>query len=291
MGKSSWSVDEDDTQEIDRTLTHYEHGSEEWRLILKEAHEDVSLRAFLEARGINPADPTAPAGPLRDTVLRKIKPLVLFRQGLSRVNPATGKRNRRSRKLRTEFFGLPAVFDISDGNPRFLKRIIEEMCAAAGLLNITGTPMVPRNTQSKILNIISLQFHSYIRGIPGSQTTLENGEEVFLYSLLHRIGKFFSSRILLADFSADPVTSFSVNDDLSSNIVRLLMVADEHAAIVRIDEPDSAYDLDMQGKRYRLSYLFAPLFQLPLRNYGSIALKGILTPHVPRNTEEELKLL
>jgi hypothetical protein len=228
---------------------------------------------------VDPDDPSSDAGQLRDTVLRKIKPLVYFRRNFSRYDAAQRKRVRKPRKLRSEFYGVPAVFDISDGNPRFLKRIFEEMCAHARL-DTSAAPTVDRNAQSRILNLISLQFHNYVRGIPGSQSKV-NGQHVYLFSMLHSIGKFFSTKILLSDFSADPVSSFVVNKGLPEELLRLLELAAEHAAIIRLDAEEVPYDPHIINRRFRLTYLLAPLCKLPLRSYNSLSLTKCLQAYPP----------
>jgi len=168
LGESAlFGDDEDESTNI--TARPYGRGSEEWQLILQESQTDNTLSQYLQDKGIDPTDPSPPPGALRDSVMRKIKPLVFFRHNYSKYDNSRNKRVRKARKIRSEFFGIPAVLDISDGNPRFLKRIFEEMCAAAKR-NESGKLIVEKNSQSRILSLVSLQFHNYIRGIPGSQS-------------------------------------------------------------------------------------------------------------------------
>jgi len=279
LGESDWFGDDEDIVPEIEGPKRYERGSEEWQTLRDEAREDPTLRSYLISKGIKPADPSPPAGQLRDTVLRKIKPLVFIRRNFSKYDPDTKKRVRKPRKIRSEFFGVPAVFDISDGNPRFLKRIFEEMCAQAGAQPDNQTN-VERNKQSRILNLISLQFHNYVRGIPGSQAKID-GNDVYLFSMLHSIGKFFSTKILLGEFSADPVSSFLVSTDLPPNLLRLLEAAAEHAAIIRLDAAETPYDSKLINRRFRLTYLLAPLCQLPLRNYSAVPLQTCLKKYPP----------
>lgn len=279
LGESDWSGDDEDALTGTEAPKRYERGSEEWQVLRDEAGEDRTLRSYLVLKEIDPDDPSPPAGQLRDTVLRKIKPLVFFRRSFSKFDSVKKKRVRKPRKLRTEFFGVPAVFDISDGNPRFLKRIFEEMCAEARS-PAESHETVERNMQSRILNLISLQFHNYVRGIPGSQATID-GNDTYLFSMLHSIGKFFSSKILLGDFSADPVSSFVVNAQLPPELLRLLELAAEHAAIIRLDPEETPYDPNLINRRFRLTYLLAPLCQLPLRSYGAVSLEKCLITYRP----------
>lgn len=274
LGLANWFGD-DDQLGLDLTNEPYSQGSDEWLALKEEAKQDPTLSRYLTSKGIDPSNPVASNQHLRDSVLRKIKPLVLFRKNFSHYDTRRKRRSRKGRKLRAGYFGVPTVFDISDGNPRFLKRIFEEMCAAHRNSNL-----IDRNTQSRIIEKISLQFYNYIRGIPGSQTVI-NGKPIYLFSLLHSIGKHFSKKILLDDFSADPTSSFVVNEDTPPELVLLLETAAEHAAIIALDQSDDTFERSSRGQRYRLSYLLAPLCRLPLRVYGSRGLLTCLSEYPP----------
>jgi len=99
--------------------------------------------------------------------------------------------------------------------------------------------------------------------------------------MLHSIGKFFSTKLLLEPFSADPVSGFVVTSDLPAELIRLLTIAAEHAAIIRLDAAEAPYDPDIRGKRFRLSYLLAPLCQLPLRNYNAVSIRKCIANYAP----------
>lgn len=278
LGESSWLSEEQDS---DAGSKAYDRGSEEWELFLQEAKHDPEFAKFLQSRGIDPLDPVAPTEKHKDSVLRKIKPLVLFRKNFSYFDSRSGRRRKKTRKVRAGFFGTPAVYDITDGNPRFIKRIFEEFAALALKAGISKDECLERNAQTRIIEKISLQFHNYIRAIPASHTNFPGSHRpVYLYSLLHGIGKYFSDRILLDSFSSDPVSSFVVGVDTPKELVNLLQIAAEHAAIVELDN-ESDFDTNVVGKRFRLSFLLAPLCKVPLRIYASIGVMKCLDDYPP----------
>lgn len=279
LGDSSW-LSEDQLDGIPEPRA-YEQGSEEWAAFKSEAQSDPTFRNFLENRGIDPSNPVAPSASLKDSVLRKIKPIVLFRRNFSYVDQRVSRRRKKGRKVRAGFSGVPAVYDITDGNPRFIKRIFEEFSAVAHKAGLARGEKIDSNAQARIIEKISLQFHNYIRAIPSSCVTLKEGRQpIYLYSMLRSIGKYFSDRILMDPFSSDPVSSFVVSSDTPEELVFLLQIAAEHAAIVQLDA-DGDFGTNVLNKRFRLSFLLAPLCKIPLRVYGSVGVMKCLTDYPP----------
>ena len=56
----------------------------------------------------------------------------------------------------------------------------------------------------------------------------------------------------------------------------LLEKAAYQGAIILVDNNDDAFDFSVRGKRFRLTYLLAPLFKMPLRNYNEVRLSECL---------------
>jgi hypothetical protein len=112
LGESAWFGDDDDASPQQAVAKPYERGSEEWQVLRAEAEDDERcdvtspIKASIQQTRVRLRQ-------VRDTVLRKIKPLVFFRHSFSKYDPARGRRVRKPRKIRTDFFGVPAVFDIS----------------------------------------------------------------------------------------------------------------------------------------------------------------------------------
>jgi hypothetical protein len=76
--------------------------------------------------------------------------------------------------------------------------------------------------------------------------------------------------------------SFIVDDDVDEDTESCLRIAINHGAIVCYQPTDGIGGFDtLHGKRFRLSYLLAPCFKLPVRKSKPINLSRIL------NTKEQ----
>src|SRR5882724_1400685 len=259
-----------DEDEVERSsgetdAKRYEQGSAEWELIKEVASWDASLASLLRKKGIDPAAPTATPAQ-RDAVLRKIKPIAALRKKFAKVGPQ-GNLVRRGRKAAVAYFGVPAIYDVSDGNPRRLIRAIEEICVVGKDELEQGKP-VPRQLQTRAIRTIANLFRDYLKMLPGSSKTIKGTNRVIdLYLLLRERGRYFSSGLLVGPFPLDPKGSFTVDEKVLPEIIELLRLASYHGGIVKVGGSESEFSGNLQGRRFRLCFTLSPLVQLPLRLY------------------------
>lgn len=98
-----------------------------------------------------------------------------------------------------------------------------------------------------------------------------------VYETLEKIGQYFHNRLVLDKFVEDPPMSFVVEDDTSQDIENALRIAVNHGALVCYESPDSLGGYSsLKGKRFRLAYLLAPEFKLPLRKSKAVSLATAL---------------
>ena len=249
----------------------YTENSPEYELIKEVASWDASLARLLESNEIDPRNPVASDVTQKDTILRKIKPVVALRREFVKARN-DGTLIRRSRKTSSLYARAPAVYDLSDGNPRRLIRMMEELCVHA-LKDGDGTVKpVSSEVQARVMTASSYLFRDYLKMLPGSLVTLEDGRQtVQLYDLLREIGRYFSSGLLVGPFPLDPKSSFTVDPDTDEGIIKLLRLASYHGAILKVSGSDAEM-ADLKGRRFRLCFALCPLFQLPLRLYAPVAL-------------------
>ena len=270
LGNSS--PDDAEEDQLNFTSKAYSEGSDEWELIRDVASWDTSLRNLLSDKKIDPRNPTAGSAAARDAILRKIKPIASLRKKF--VKPLKGTLIRRSRKNSAGYHGATAIYDISDGNPRRLIRLFEELCDAA--IESPAHTVSPQ-TQSRVVLNIAYLYVDYLQMIPASRRFIpEWGQEVDVYTIVREIGRYFSAHILLGPFPLDPNGTFIVDTTTSPPMLDVLRAASYHGAIVKVDTSATGILDDMVGRRYRLCYTLSPIFQLPLRLYAAVSLRSCL---------------
>ncbi len=258
----------------ERRIGKYTRGSPEWRLLKEVAAWDPGLRSILSAAGLDPSDPFTTSISIRDSVLRKAKPVAMFRRAFLKATPS-GFLSLRSRKLETIYYGREAIYRVSDGNPRRLIGIIGDLCAKLRLGKDGKYPRLTENEQAEVLKRASLHFSGYVHALPGGNTFL--GEHaVDLATLLKAIATFFRQRLLGSEFPLDPVGSFRVESHINEKIVELLRLGVYHGAVVHVDPMPDTIETSLRGKRFRLSYMLAPIYRLPLQLYDPVSLSSIL---------------
>lgn len=255
-------------------VTKYSKGSAEWELIKELASWDTSLRQILVRSGLNPENPSTRDIGIRNTILRKIKPVAMLRHAF--LKPGTSGINLRSRKLGTIYYGREAIYRLSDGNPRRLIGILGDLCAKLQKgTNGLDLPLDP-NEQAEVLARTSMHFSGYVQALPGG--TARFGEHILdLATLLKAIATFFRHRLLGPEFQLDPVGSFTIDSHLSEKVVDLLRLGVYHGAVVHVDPVPDSIETSLRGKRFRLSYMLAPINKLPLTLYDAVSLSSILS--------------
>jgi energy-coupling factor transporter ATP-binding protein EcfA2 len=257
----------------------YERGSQEWALFRNACEWDASLRQLLHNAGIDPFDPVTDDIKLRDSLLRKAKPVAILRSAFLKGVDA-GKVVRRSRKLATIYYGREAVYRISDGNPRRLIGILGDLCDKLERGKDGGVVKLPEHVQAEVLTRASLHFSGYVHALPGAVTPLE-GNRIDLTTLLRVIGDYFRGRMFGAKFELDPVGSFRIDSNIIDEVIELLRLGVYHGALVYVDPIPDTIETNLRGKRFRLSYMLAPLLKLPLNLHDSVSLSAILRASPP----------
>jgi hypothetical protein len=224
--------------------------------------------------GVNPEDPVTENISIRDSLLRKAKPVAMLRNAFMK-SLTSGRISLRSRKLGTIYHGREAVYRIADGNPRRLIGILGDLCAKRMSSNDGNSQCLSKNEQAEILTRASLHFAGYVHALPGGNTVLGENN-IDLSTLLRTIGDFFRGRLLGRDFPLDPVGSFQIDSHINDKVLELLRLGVYHGALVYVDPVPDTIETSLRGKRFRLSYMLSPLHKLPLTLYDPISLSSIL---------------
>jgi energy-coupling factor transporter ATP-binding protein EcfA2 len=226
------------------------------------AKSDESFRAFLTKHTIDASDLRPSPSEANGNRIRKIAPIVAIRNAYRR---SSGKKRGR-KKFREPYLGWQAIATISEGNPRWFIGMLSGL--ERSLAEQGGTvPIEP----AKQWATISRAMGAFLEKL--KTVAIENNIGITtqqpVYRLLETIGTRFHNALVIEDFIEDPPASFVVDEGVSKDIENCLRIALNFGGIVCLDPPDNlAGYRSLRGKEFRLAYILAPEFDLPLRSSG-----------------------
>jgi hypothetical protein len=226
---------------------------------------------------------------MRAKTFRKINSIVIVREAFRKHDPkkhhnntngqAPNKfiqdnpRSRRSRKNPGVYAGATAFFAICESNPRFLIGMLNQLLGEG-----TGkeNPLrIDASLQAAVYASATARFRAYLRTVP-SPKGISSGSRGLL-SLMDRIGTYFYNECVAGPFDDDPDGTFIVDANTYQELASALQIALNAGAIIWVPEKKDATILtSIRGKRFRLSYLLAPYYQLPLHLGRQVSLGKIL---------------
>jgi energy-coupling factor transporter ATP-binding protein EcfA2 len=269
---------------IDFNVKPYEIKSVMWTVIKELAQKDKTFHKFLLSKRIDPYNPIPKLIGQKDSVYRKIKPIVIFRYQLMNEGKI------RSRKVVPLFYGLPYIYEITEGNPRALISLIDDFISK--IVRDDNGKIIEFNIsqQSRIIEDFSERVLKVLSAHPDSHKTLQggSGKVVSLGDVLSTIGDFFHRRFITDDFSMDPPGCFVIDKNISPEYLELLKLALDLGAIVYTNPKEGISDVGLTGKTFKLSYLLYPKYVLPKQEYKAVNLSSILHP---KRGDEKQQLL
>lgn len=259
-------IDEDDDEPEPSPAT-YAPDAPAGRLLAALNARDETFRVWLRENQIDLATlPEAPE-PLRARV-RKVMPTVALRlEGSRGPSNDAALRSRRNVDL---YSGEEALLAMVEANPRWCEHICDELLNRPYQRSLS----VPKNDQSRLLHGAGQEFMSYLTILPVPGTHL--GPDDAPRRLLERIGKFFRDAHLRGGFSPDVPGSIVLDEKLGSSVFDMLQALIDRGALIEVPNKRLPSVGPLIGRRYRLAYLIAPQFQLPLRLDKGINLSTVL---------------
>ena len=250
----------------------YSSDGEEVSLIKKMSSIDPGLATYLKDHSVDLDHLEELSYNSRSATLRKIYPLVVFRDALLEAGP--NGLERRSRKKVTECFtGVDAVFAALEGNPRWSKAVFSELLSL-----YEGSGRVRPGTQYDVLLEASERFESLLRVLSFERRRDYAYTDFSVLELLDSISKYFSDRNL-GDFTADPPSVFRVDRKVPGSVLSALEAALSAGAIIHLRGKSSPTVLgSLVGERFRLAYLLTirDRLEVPFRIGKTVALSRIL---------------
>lgn len=240
----------------------YARGSVIWHEMVELAKWDSAFRDYMIEHKIDPENPVAQSVDQRDSCLRKIKPIVLIRNAYLR--PFGG----RSRKKHVMYSGEEALYAMSEGNPRQLAGLLSDLLDKRQIDAGGIVQQIEHRMQADVLYEASRRALTGIKNYP---VRFKEDQRTSLGSIVDLFGKFLNYELVGKLFTADPVGSFVVDNEVPREIVREIEIGLLIGAFVSVgkDPPSSVV-----GARIRLSYMLSPKYRLLFRNNRDIRLSN-----------------
>lgn len=214
------------------------------------AQKDASFANFMAKKGVDLSNLDLVSQSLKDSVVRKVRPLVEIRD--HHFGESDGVSRRKGRKSYAPYCGARRVFAVSEGHPRWLKYTLGSMIDG---LNDKGKIRVPE--QSREIERSIHRIEARVRALPSSNLST--------YQVIDLVGRYFQSQVLGREFTADPYLSFIVDDDVPGEVVGCLEQALYIGVVIPMQvDIATVFTNGLMGKRFRLSNWLAPLYKLPL---------------------------
>jgi len=254
----------------------YQQGSTEYEVFKELASWDKSFRLLLSDRKIDPDNPVPKSLAEKDQFFRKVKPVALLRLEFM------ANKGARSRKRPAIYAGKEAVYAMSEGNPRWLRGLLNDFAdlGARGGSRLTEPLFVRYADQARLLNTACQRFLALIKAspfkLPNQHASMSGEQDGTLFEFVNVAGAYFNAQIYGREFPLDPVGSFSVPGNADQITVAVIEQLLELGGLVYIGSSPQDVPIAIRGSRFRLSFILAPIHKLPLRTYREAPLDDVL---------------
>jgi hypothetical protein len=273
LGRSEFETEPEEHAERG---TAYSADSRLGRRLRALAEADSTFADYLTSKHVDLDRLDEMGGEERASDIRKITSLVpvrlAYRSSDARIRE-TGYLEQ-SRKNPTLYCGASTVFDLTEGNPRWFIAIIGRL-----MEHYRENGELPDHVQAMVIRQMSDLFRSVLRSIParheGAPTVL---------TVLDSIGTYIHDRVVRGSFNPDPPGSFVVTERTRSDLLEPLRLALNAGAILHVPSLGESHEVltDLVGRRFRLAYLLAPSYGIPVRLGREFELKDVTgMPHTP----------
>src|ERR1039458_4602378 len=161
---------------------------------------------------------------------------------------------------------------MSEGNPRMLAGLLNELLDAETRPNVATGPRIRPEGQSRVLLAASQRMLSGIKTYPVGPEVRSTS----LVRLVDLLGDYLKAEFAGPTFKADPVGSFMVDQDVPSDMLETIRIGLLIGAFVYVGSTLSDVPVSALGARIRLSHMLAPTYTLLFRNYREIRLSTAL---------------
>jgi hypothetical protein len=281
VGHSFLEIDPSDAKAYTKDSKHYQ-------VLAAALEHDPSFADYWKANKLDLQEIGRLSENERAAKIRKVYPIVVIRNFYrAAANSKLSKQQTvRGRKAMSVYAGASSILTIAEGNPRWIIGLTR-------MLLHNSTPekySVPQQEQVKHIEDAIHKFRARLKTI--SWTANENpGHSKSLISLLDSIGFYMREHVLLDRFHPQPPLSIIIDSNASDELISAVGRAVNVGALVYVPEKGASEIVNnVKGKRFRLSYLLAPFYQLPLRLGSAVSISRVLAIQ-GRNTDTTPSLL
>jgi hypothetical protein len=243
------------------------------------AIKDESFRRYTEQRQLFSPSYTFNENNIAQDI-RKVLPIVVARNYYLRKFEGEHAIANRSRKTPSLYTGYPSIVEITEGNPRAILTCVGPMAQEyqEDLRKAEGFIPVSRQLQTKAIRRVEFLLTSLLQVVPldlGSGFETTQG----LLGFVDQIGRAFEDRLLRRPFSTDYVSTFLLDENVTSSVVGAVGKALNAGALIHVPHPDSGPDAllrGLRGQRFRLSYALAARYRMLLTLGDRISLSSLL---------------
>lgn len=243
---------------------------------------DRDFSAWMDSRGISPERLSELTYNERSASIRKVVPLLTFRDSL--LNFREGSPVRRSRKKSFEpFTGPDAVTTMLEGNPRWIKSAFAQMLQYYDV----STRKVSAGFQYDALSTLANRFESLLRVLPNRQTAAPS---VPVIELVDTVAKYLNSRNV-SEFNPDPPNGFTIDRRTPREVTDAIVLGLYAGAFVHVRDRKSPPVLSsFEGQRFRLAYLLGVREgrEFPLRLGKDVSLSSIFRDSAKERSDQRL---
>lgn len=272
-----------------RDSNAYKFGSIQYDILHDALQLDGSFKRYWSRFGLNLEKIDQLPEWERASRVRKVYPIVAIRMFFRRFPSADGRDPRqrlRGRKNREIYSGGDSVLSITEGNPRWIIGIARLLIENS---KSDSRPIAPE-IQAMQIEEAGNRFRARIRTI-SLAPLLPQGRETTLLEFIDILGTYFQQRVLGDKFLSEPPLSFEVDENTNSNLQLAIGRAVNVGALVHLPQAGRRKILNsVKGERFRLSYMLAPYYKIPMRIGYCIKLSKILEG-VDADQEEFLPFL
>jgi hypothetical protein len=237
-------------------------------------HKDPTFRDYLKLRGITLENLHKLPPAVMNATVRKIAPLVTYRDLLIERFEGTVPRRKPRRVFDRLYAGWESICIVSEGNPRWFRAIVDALLADRDSKQKT----VSKPIQYSELEKASRRFRALVAACPVGDVSVSNKDVQGPLDFVEVIARFQQEELLKYNFSADMPLTFECDDKADDALLHFLSACLNVGAVISADDEDAALSLSsLRRRKFRLSYLLAPSLVLPLRTGKERAMSGIFS--------------
>ncbi len=272
LGRSEFDFREKDED------SPYSEDGQVFRAVQQLRKIDPSFDAFLKKREIDLRDWDSMDENDRAQI-RKWRSIVVirnyFRSKTQRV-PSGRTIERASRKVHTIYTGAPTLLALCEGNPRTLIGLLSPLLRQLQIERQSSRKRtVDKNLQARQVKESVSAFRALLKTISQDQATDRGGRS--LLRLLDEVGEYFHDECVRGPFQPQPHMSFTVPSNADDGLQEIIGRALNMGAIIYVPDQDADPILtSIKGKRFRLCYLLAAYYKLPIMINTPVSLKTLL---------------